>query len=95
MAFRDKNTCETYGLRYARPDPERRADALSASQSVLKAHRYRWVSETLSKSKFAGFALANISNSLLKSVSYVLLPRRKLIMPEKSAPACPCALNSA
>ncbi|CDX40384.1 hypothetical protein MPLA_320145 [Mesorhizobium sp. ORS 3359] len=55
-----RNTCETYGLRYARPDPERRADALSASQSVLKAHRYRWVSETLSKSKFAGFAPANI-----------------------------------
>ncbi|RAZ89226.1 hypothetical protein DPM33_19955 [Mesorhizobium hawassense] len=44
MAFRYKNTCEiyeTYGLRYARPDPERRADAMSASQSVLKAHRYR------------------------------------------------------
>ncbi|CDX51820.1 hypothetical protein MPL1032_140102 [Mesorhizobium plurifarium] len=41
MAFRDEVTCETYGLRYARPDPERRADALSASQSVLKAHRYR------------------------------------------------------
>jgi len=30
-----RSTCETYGLRYARPDPERRADAMSASQSVL------------------------------------------------------------
>ncbi|RUU22508.1 hypothetical protein EN962_18845 [Mesorhizobium sp. M7A.F.Ca.CA.001.09.2.1] len=26
---------ETYGLRYARPDPERRTDEMSASQSVL------------------------------------------------------------
>ncbi|CCV07515.1 hypothetical protein MESS2_590015 [Mesorhizobium metallidurans STM 2683] len=55
MAFRYKCTCETYGLRYARPDPERRADA-SASQSVLQAHRYRRVIESLSKSKFAIFA---------------------------------------
>ncbi|PBC03914.1 hypothetical protein CK220_12395 [Mesorhizobium sp. WSM3860] len=36
-----RETCETYGLRYARPDPERRAVAMSASQSVLKTHRYR------------------------------------------------------
>lgn len=28
MALRYQNTCETYGLRYARPDPERRADAI-------------------------------------------------------------------
>ncbi|CCV14478.1 hypothetical protein MESS4_680031 [Mesorhizobium sp. STM 4661] len=52
MAFRYKCTCETYGLRYARPDPERRAD-MSASQSVLQTHRYRGVIENLSKSKFA------------------------------------------
>ncbi|TPI49719.1 hypothetical protein FJW05_01165 [Mesorhizobium sp. B2-9-1] len=64
MAFRYENTCEIYGLRYARPDPERRADAMSASQSVLKAHRYRCVSETLSKSKFAGFAPANRGKNL-------------------------------
>ncbi|SJM33841.1 hypothetical protein BQ8482_380024 [Mesorhizobium delmotii] len=28
MALRYQDTCETYGLRYARPDPERRADAI-------------------------------------------------------------------
>ncbi|TGQ17937.1 hypothetical protein EN809_003075 [Mesorhizobium sp. M2E.F.Ca.ET.166.01.1.1] len=67
MAFRDKNTCETYGLRYARPDPERRADAMSASQSVLKAHRYRCVIETLSKSKFAGFGSKKSANNRSKA----------------------------
>ncbi|CDX12500.1 hypothetical protein MPLB_1200147 [Mesorhizobium sp. ORS 3324] len=55
-----RETCETYGLRYARPDPERRAVAMSASHPVLKAHRYRWVIETLSKSKFAGFLSGKI-----------------------------------
>ncbi|TGP26191.1 hypothetical protein EN827_00420 [Mesorhizobium sp. M1D.F.Ca.ET.184.01.1.1] len=62
-----RETCETYGLRYARPDPERRAVAMSASQSVLKAHRYRWVIESLSKSKFAGFASKKSANNPLKA----------------------------
>ncbi|PTE09185.1 hypothetical protein C9427_16855 [Mesorhizobium helmanticense] len=94
MAFRYKCTCETYGLRYARPDPERRAD-MSASQSVLQAHRYHRVIESLSKSKFAVPLSTRNPKSLVKLEAYAGAPLRKFMMPEKSAPACPCALNNA
>ncbi|AZO29700.1 hypothetical protein EJ071_21365 [Mesorhizobium sp. M1B.F.Ca.ET.045.04.1.1] len=63
-----RETCETYGLRHARPNPERRAVAMSASQPVLKTHRYRWVIENLSKSKFAGFVSKKSADKPVKAM---------------------------
>ena len=65
MALRERNTAKVR-LRYARPDPERRAAAMTASQSVLQGHRYRVVIESLSKSKFATF-LARFSEKMQTS----------------------------
>ncbi|PZN59325.1 MAG: hypothetical protein DIU65_00980 [Proteobacteria bacterium] len=51
-------TLRRHWLRYARPDPERWAVRSAASRSVLQAHRYCPVIETLSKPKICGFSLA-------------------------------------
>ncbi|THF59768.1 hypothetical protein E6C48_01555 [Mesorhizobium composti] len=88
-------TLRRHRLRYARPDPERGRCVMSASQSVLQAHRYRVVSESLSKPKFVTFIAANFRKSGMSFEVYAASPRRKLMMPEKSVPAPPCALKSA
>ena len=43
------NTRRSFWLRYARPDPERWADAKAALHIFLRQHRYRVVSKCLSK----------------------------------------------
>ena len=80
----------------------------AASHSVLQGHRYRVVIDSLSKSKFPMFLAGNrkpvefeaesasrLKGTLLGDMHYAGVPRRKFMMPEKSAAACPWALNSA
>ena len=63
---------------------------MSASPSVLQAHRYRAVIESLSKPKFALFPCVNSRKKRFENRNLITrIAAQETIMPEKSAPAFP------